>query len=498
MATKAARKKAADAAVVEAPPVQIQELCFNTFGHAIRTPNEHQQVPLFLVARTPIMQTYTRVYNDVTEGQPKSRLALSLTKEEMGPEPSPTQERYLFVGWVLDNVEATTITKSARNDTKRTRKAPLGTVAPKDDAILEPGDALPLMAVVRTAIGEFDPAARSSLQTFVLLKQHAGLCTPYMVAQDRVFYLSAFRDETNDLKHRGKNWNDMVAKHAILSSENAPSVKRIQMSKGRDQTKFQVGPTASLKNEILTLSTSYELSNNIQFLQELEKVLEYADQDLKHVPVHNEHLRRFVDAVDEEGQDEELFTLQDAMNMVEEIKVCWPDVQVAPEKLYLIQRGMTFGRVVVEYRTLRPFLLESLYQLQREDIKKDDINAAARIAQEAINTIERISGYSNSPLALSEDQYQRMFRAIRGKLSEMISTNEEFVGMLKTAASDAALGVNFQDIWGTYAEALDTDTARKAFDEVVKLLVVAFRQVEATLASRVEELVRIMDEATIG
>lgn len=446
------------------------------------------------------MTTYKTVYSKTTAGQPKSRLTLELTPEETASEPSPTQELYMFVGWVLDNVDVNLINKSAKTAKKDAdgRKAPLGTVPPKETEIWEPEGELPLMAVVRTASGEFDLENRSSLQSFVLLKQHNGLCTPYMVPQQYIFYLAEFRDGTNDKKTRGKNWNDLVAKQCIISSSKVPSAKRIQLSKARDYTKLHVGPTASLRNEVLTLSSSYEISGRLEFLQELESVLEHVDDDIRYMPLANQHMRRFVDAADEELDEDELFTLKHAEAMREEMKLSWPDVEATPKQLYLLQRGISTGRVVVEYRVLKLFLRESIYQLEKHNVGEDDVKGAASVAAEAIKTIERVRGYEASPLAIPEDAHQKLLCAVRNKLSEMIATNDDFITMLKDAASDAALGVNFQDVWGIYAESLDTDAARKAFEEIVRLLVVAFRQLEGTMASKVQELLRKMDEARIG
>ena len=442
------------------------------------------------------MTSYKPVYADVTEGQPKSRVSLDLTKEETATEPSATQELYMFVGWVLPDVDSKSIAKQAKIQGQN-RKHPLGTVRPKDEDLFTPGDELPLMAVVRTATGEFDPATRQSLPSFVLLKQRNGLCTPYMVPQNNIFYLANFRDNTNDRKSRGKNWNDLVARASVTASSTTPSTKRARISKARDYTKLQLGPTASLRNEIATLISCYEVSDRIEFIHELKSVLIHIDDDLKYMPIDNRYMHRFVDAADESSEQEELFTFDDATKMIEEMKKSWPDVHATAEEIHLIQRGMTVGRVVIEYRTMREFILECLHHLRKQEIEEDDVRSAAVIAEEAIATIRRLQACVIPPLVVSDNKYQRLLRALRNKLAEMVNTNEEFVNMLKDAAGDAALGVNYQDIWGTYADSLDTDTARKAFDEIVRLLVVAFRQAEYTMAKKVQEIVKHLDDANI-
>ena len=206
--------------------------------------------------------------------------------------------------------------------------------------------------MVRVLSSDIDLANRPSFQSFVLVKQKNGLCKPYMVHQDQIFYIYQFRDNRGNLKERGTAWNDLVARHAIISSDKPQTAKRIQHSRARDYTKLQVGPTASFRNEILTLAASYEISNRREFLGELEGVLEYIDHDAKYAPRLNDNMHRFVDS----SADTDEFLLEHAEALKEEMKICWPDVNITSANIMLIQQAMASQKLVVERRLLEPFL----------------------------------------------------------------------------------------------------------------------------------------------
>lgn len=78
-----------------------------------------------------------------------------------------------------------------------------------------------------------------------------------------------------------------------------------------------------------------------------------------------------------------------------------------------------------------------------------------------------------------------MLRAILNKLKEVLKTNSESTSIIKDSISDQALAVNFQPIWGSFTNSLETDAARAAFLDCVRLLVGAFHQKERHLARAV-------------
>jgi hypothetical protein len=52
-------------------------------------------------------------------------------------------------------------------------------------------------------------------QAFVLLYQSHGVCTPYTVSADCLYYLSHFRNDTTAKHNRKATWNRLIRKSAL-------------------------------------------------------------------------------------------------------------------------------------------------------------------------------------------------------------------------------------------------------------------------------------------
>ena len=160
---------------------------------------------------------------------------------------------------------------------------------------------------------------------------------------------------------------------------------------------------------------------------------------------------------------------------------------------------MASQKLVVDYHALKSFLLKAAYRIEKAGITAKDTEKASVVVEEALATIMRVmsSQSTTPPASISEGAYRRMFMAIRNKLNEFITMDDQFSRMLKDTASNCASAANFQDIWGTFSEALDTDTARKVFEEILRLLIVAFRHREGTLTNKIDGIVKLMYKAQL-
>jgi hypothetical protein len=69
--------------------------------------------------------------------------------------------------------------------------------------------------------------------------------------------------------------------------------------------------------------------------------------------------------------------------------------------------------------------------------------------------------------------------------------------MLLGSAGDQALGMTYQDIWHHYCEQSDTDGARAAFMDVVKLNVIAFRHKNDHIKRTVEDMIEILEKLNL-
>jgi hypothetical protein len=148
------------------------------------------------------------------------------------------------------------------------------------------------------------------LQLYALLQPRNGLCTPYSISRDFVFYRAEFRDNTTDIKNRHTNWNLRVVHHSVRPGlDSAPlSQKQEKFKRTKDPVKLVFDPNLSLCNEIASLAASYNHTKKPWYLQEIKSVLEAVDGDLNYRPLsENVSLRLFVEAeqpfYEEQSQD---------------------------------------------------------------------------------------------------------------------------------------------------------------------------------------------------
>jgi hypothetical protein len=313
-------------------PKQIEDLSFNLGGLAFRNPIEFPSQPQYIMARPQSSTLYDKVVEKEKQAEkregPVSRLALTLTQEELAQDEDETRKQFLVIGWVPSQA----VPKTAAP------RGVLGHTRPKDDDILEYDpqscDSLPLIAVVPVL-----PQAKDVL-VYVLLLQKDGLCTPYKVGQPAVFYMSMFRSDTTAQKKRPADWNAECMRHALKATENPTAEQNTQsrLQRAKDATKLVLPPMQGVSNEIAALTSAYTLGRDPWCLDQLEKILVEMDDDLVMAPAENTALRMFVDLgmeeeetaqVEDEDMDQEeenSFSEEHAKQLAREVAVSWPGV----------------------------------------------------------------------------------------------------------------------------------------------------------------------------
>jgi len=488
-ATKAAAAKQA------APAVQITDLSFNNAGRAFQHPPGFDEGPTYLNAKEVNSKTYKKALAGATpDNHAKSRVAISLTERELLQDPPAGLYRYLLVGWVPQN------TNSEPEATKGKHGGIVGITRPSKDDIITFDtnniDNLPLMAVVEMTDNENE----TSTPSFVLLHQYNDVCTPYTVGADEIYYLSIFRDHSTAKHTRKANWNRLVRKFALAQDTKVPTAKQAVLRRARDQSKLVLPPMMSLKNEVGALIAAYSQSKEPWCMDELAKLLEGIDNDLTMAPPENTALHAFANLGTAEA---ERYTEAEAKDLVEEMLVAWPDSTPQVQHVCILGQALQQAKLDIDYEHLQPFIREGLHTIAQafgtgdldQSLLNDRAEQLTNIAQETNDTVKRILGFGKAPMAVSAAEEGALVRAIKNKLVEVVRTDEEFVKMLKTAAGDQALAMNYQDIWGAYCEQSDTDGARAAFMDVTKFNITAMRHKEAHLAQMVEKIIDILENA---
>jgi len=463
------RKERARKLAGEEPTEQVKDLCFNVYGHAFAHPEDHR-AEVVLITANEVSSTPFRKALETMKKQPppESRESFKLTERETSL-PDLGLSSYLLVGWVPAELNA----EHGRTSKEVAKQKPVGVRRPKTVLQFD-DDNLPSMAV--TPVMDHEP---DSVKLYVLLYLKGGVCTPYSVGQKDVFYLPQYRDNTTS-KDRGSAWNRLVLKASVRLQTDA-SEKQVKYKRAGDSIRLVLEPEQSFANEVLCLARGYEASKHPWFLSELAQILDEFDEDLKYARPLASALKKFtrIDAVDE-------FDENDAEGVLQELSDLRPKQEIV---------GLTIGgtlethkalhksHIVLEYRHLESFLVESLFRLS---------HGGSLNVEEVLAMVERVLGKRNP--RETNDSDTTMLSTVRQKLVEMVEAAKVFDGKLKEVAGDQGIATSLAGIWSSYADAVDTGATRAAFMGVVRLFAAALRQKEKGLATMVSDLLEVLDK----
>lgn len=302
---------------------QFKALSFTTKGYAMEDGLEKSRGLYEIIVAWP--KSRTPMANAIQEMESRKvqniyRNVATHSPEEAG-ELQPGLVRYLIVGYT-PRPGATDLELSKLAEWQR--RMPVGGVLP--DVILPWDDKRPpIFVVTETGVA----ANIGGVGLWALLRPEGGLCTPYSVAQDRVFYRHEFRDLTKSNMARGANWNKLVVKHASQPQVN---------------------------------------------------------QATGHSPPQIVALPKLI-------ADPGSFTLEDARAAEEELSAQWPEVKgVTANAIHSLAVGLErrgFVASPLEHHMLRGFIAEGCHRLGQLD-HNDDPDDLEAIASETMETVQRI------------------------------------------------------------------------------------------------------------
>lgn len=465
----------------DTPAPQLQDLVFNTQGHAFRPNPTFGVQPTFINAYEPSTTQYKAAIvkserDDVTIWRPSNLL----TEREMQFVEEPGVQKYMVVGFVPRNLEESH--KKAASEGRK--KVVVGTDRPRD-ILTHYETELPLIAVAQVV--QLHPD--EGVKLWVLLKPKSGLCTPHTVAQVSVFYLAQFRDGTAVQRDRGREWNALVKTEINLQAQRtAPRLteKQENFRRANDTTKPVLHPKMSFSNELTCLAKAFEKSKQPWHLDQLIRTMKEQDEDLAYAPPpSNKSLRKLLDPAQLEH-----FNMLDAQGVVEEVANLWPEVRLTSEVVLGLKDGLYSGGQVLEYRHIRGFLAYGtrLYEKAQQEL---DVKA---IVNEAIQATAIITPPVQSTPSILADEEGALLTSILRKLKEMQMAGEAYNKDLKDICGDRVFTGDLADIWQKYADAIDTDAAKLAFFQCVRFLAAAWESKYRGLDMMLAELIEVLDE----
>ena len=399
---------------------------------------------------------------------------------------------FLVVGYAKANLD-----KSYRTQKPGFTKQVVGVQAP-EDIMAWKDDEHPTCYVV-TPILDLAP---EQLKFYVLLLPGKGLCTPYTLAKDDVFYRFEYRNEEPNATKRRAAWRDLIAQQSVrVGMQKTPSAKQETFKRALNVGKVIVESHEDFGNEMKILALAFKKTGlkDTWILKEMKKLLERVDVDLAYRPHRsNKALRSFIDndAVD--------FDQEDAMKVVTEVAALWPDVRgMTPERVLELQRLMHDHNAEIKAFQLKGLLSEGMHLLGQQADGNETTDEAGFVRGLSA-TLDRVLGEQAQPKAtasnMNAESQDALLAALQGKLESMLSCYYSFSSQLSSQFGDHVLeGAGPADFWAKYAEAPDTDSARLAFNHVAKFLVAEFSHVlNEGIVKPVHDMVEVLKRLNLS
>jgi hypothetical protein len=238
---------------------QLKGYAFTVSGHALvdgmvgRSENE-----VILAQNLTLVKALDKMKEAALKDSEIYQNTNSYTEREILREETGTR-RYGVVGYALrDRLQDEKIKLKDKNAPKQ---MPVGDHL-ADNIYAWDSDNPPILVVA--VVVEEEP---NGTTLHALLRPDRGLCTPYVIKQDLVFYRHEFRDGTTGKKVRGLNWNRLVLAQTVRpNSNNVDTAKQTKFKRARDSNKIILSPHLSLANEFLCLARGFQKTKKIVVL----------------------------------------------------------------------------------------------------------------------------------------------------------------------------------------------------------------------------------------
>lgn len=131
-----------------------------------------------------------------------------------------------------------------------------------------------------------------------------------------------------------------------MRADASRSERRPKFKRARDTPKITTDASTSFTNDLVALMTAFSMHQEPWILRQIQNRLELADEDLTSLPFFpTNRLHAFVGR----GTD---FGLDEALQMIEQVKSLWPDVELSVEVVLALKQELNESGIAVEYRFL--------------------------------------------------------------------------------------------------------------------------------------------------
>lgn len=277
---------------------RLKDVAFTIKGFAMKD-GMHHNGPEYILAYPVSGMQYQSTVKTWLDQQMKPKEiygAIAPTDEERGEPGTEGISQYLIVGYA-SRVPAVEDKRFTKQNPNVGRGKMIGVTIPKHvhgtDDVLPWSDKVADCAAL--VVTEMLDKPRDGTQLWVLLKPENGYRTPYMIAQNLVYYRHEYRESSTSDKARGPAWNRLVSAAALRATPSVkPTVKEVQFRKAKDVAKIIFHPHRSIRNELLQLALMYQSNPDQTFINQMRAVLQAADADLAYGKNDDDYIVRLI------------------------------------------------------------------------------------------------------------------------------------------------------------------------------------------------------------
>ena len=199
------------------PASQIKKIAVNLNGWAVEDGMKNRGIHELITARAPIQASYNSVISNNVGQRHIFRQTKGFTVAEQAP-PTDGNRQYLIVGYAPRSIPHDEYTTKNKAYGKHGRKT-MGTTLPAN-VIPWDKDTIPVLVVA-----ELNLKPNEGVKFWALLWQVDGLCTPFAIKNDSIFFRWEYRTLALTLKATKAAWIENVAKTVeTLSRRGDPEV----------------------------------------------------------------------------------------------------------------------------------------------------------------------------------------------------------------------------------------------------------------------------------
>ncbi|THX73863.1 hypothetical protein D6D05_07216 [Aureobasidium pullulans] len=297
---------------------------------------------------------------------------------------------------------------------------------------------------------------------FIASEDGSSVCLLKNCNKEDVFFFEDFKhDDEADREKRRQGWAILYRNRVReLTGKSTVTTASVSNTLANKHPGINSHPGISLENQLSMYGAAYRQGKGIWAIGAMRDLIRRADAgDLAHRPAitNNLNIERVLDLKLDTWYDQ-------AREAVKELCTLWPELEqklFTPAEIMELGIGLRAGEVVLDYRILRPFLvqLNRVWKARGKWMEQESGKLAASVRDDVLD----ISGHSSPSVVGGGPGPDTipLYRHARDALREVAAGVDRQHQALLTTAGTASVEVNsLAQLYEEFKNAHDTSTAR--------------------------------------